>query len=300
MTGTSRRFVFAVSRQQKFKRRQPRVRSRSRSNRWMAALVSVGAVVLVLWAVFFGGNMGASMVQPRALSVALLRVEILREIVHDTTAYTQGLLWRDGWLYESTGQYGQSRLRRIDPKNGTVVQEIYTPPAFFGEGLATVGSHLIMLTWKAERAFSYDVTSFEPVQTFRYRGEGWGLCPDGDQDRLIMSNGSDSLSFRDPRTFEQRGAIRVKLRDRPLFQLNELACVGGLVYANVYQEQYLVAIDPETGQVTRQIDASGLLTTAEARNADVLNGIAFDPGSETFYITGKLWPKMFEVRFVSR
>ena len=266
----------------------------------MAVFVAVGAVVLVLWAVISSGNMGASMVQPGALSVDLLRVEILREFFHDTTAYTQGLLWRDGWLYESTGQYGESRLRRIDPKDGALVQEIYTPPTFFGEGLATVGSHLIMLTWKAERAFLYDVASFEPIQMFRYRGEGWGLCHDGDQDRLIMSNGSDSLSFRDPRTFEQRGAIRVKLRDRPLFQLNELACVGGLVYANVYQEQYLVAIDPETGQVTHQIDAAGLLTAAEARNADVLNGIAYDPGSETFYITGKLWPKMFEVRFVSR
>ena len=293
-------FAFVVPRKRKVKRRQPSVRPRSPSNRWLVAFAAVAVGVLVLWTVISSGNMGASMVQPGALSVDLLRVEILREIVHDTTAYTQGLLWRDGWLYESTGQYGQSRLRRIDPKDGTVVQEIYTPPAFFGEGLATVGSHLIMLTWKAERAFSYDVASFEPVQTFRYRGEGWGLCHDGDQDRLIMSNGSDSLSFRDPKTFEQRGAIRVKLRNRPLFQLNELACVGGLVYANVYQEQYLVAIDPETGQVTYQIDASGLLTAAEARNADVLNGIAYDPSSETFYITGKLWPKMFEVRFVSR
>jgi len=282
------------------KRRHPVVRPQSLGNRWLAAVAAVAAGVLVLWSVVSSGNMGASMVQPGALAVDLLRVEILREFFHDTTAYTQGLLWRDGWLYESTGQYGQSRLRRIDPKDGTVVQEIYTPPAFFGEGLAAVGSHLVMLTWKAERAFSYDLASFEPIQTFRYRGEGWGLCHDGDQDRLIMSNGSDSLSFRDPRTFEQRGAIRVKLRDRPLFQLNELECVGGLVYANVYQEQYLVAIDPETGQVTRQIDASGLLTAAEARNTDVLNGIAYDPDSETFYITGKLWPKMFEVRFVSR
>ena len=282
------------------KRRHPVVRPRSLGNRWLAAVAAVAAGVLVLWSVVSSGNMGASMVQPGAVAVDLLRVEILREFFHDTTAYTQGLLWRDGWLYESTGQYGQSRLRRIDPKDGTVVQEIYTPPAFFGEGLATVGSHLVMLTWKAERAFSYDLASFEPIQTFRYRGEGWGLCHDGDQDRLIMSNGSDSLSFRDPRTFEQRGAIRVKLRDRPLSQLNELECVGGLVYANVYQEQYLVAIDPETGQVSRQIDASGLLTAAEARNTDVLNGIAYDPDSETFYITGKLWPKMFEVRFVSR
>ena len=228
--------------------------------------------------------------------VRSLRVDVLREIPHDTTAYTQGLLWHDGWLYESTGQYGESRLNRIDPATGDVVQQIRISPAFFGEGLALIEDRLVMLTYKAERAFVYDRDTFEQVQTFSYRGEGWGLCHDGQ--RLVMSNGSDTLSFRNPLTFEETGSVAVTLRGRPQTQLNELACVGDSIYANVYQEDYLVVIDPQSGRVTHQIDASGLLTTEEARGVDVLNGIAHDPNTETFYITGKDWPKMFEVRFV--
>lgn len=260
-------------------------------------MATVAAIALVggTW-VFVSTE--SSTVQSEMLTVQSLRVEVLRELPHDTTAYTQGLLWRDGWLYESTGQYGDSRLRRIDPETGAVEQETYTSPAFFGEGLAAVNDQLVMLTWKAERAFVYDASSFEQVRMFRYRGEGWGLCHDGDRRRLIMSNGSDLLTFRDPATFEQNGSIRVTLRGRPLMQLNELACVNGLVYANVYQEEYLVVIDPESGRVTHQIDAAGLLTDEEARGVDVLNGIAYDPTAESFYITGKDWPKMFEARFV--
>ncbi len=228
--------------------------------------------------------------------VRSLRVEVLREIPHDTTAYTQGLLWSEGWLYESTGQYGESRLNRIDPATGDVVQQIRISPAFFGEGLALIDDRLVMLTYKAERAFVYDRDTFEQLETFGYRGEGWGLCHDGE--RLVMSNGSDTLTFRDPLTFEEIGSVRVTLRGRPQTQLNELAWVGDLVYANVYQEDFLVVIDPESGRVTHQIDASGLLTPEEARGVDVLNGIAYNPNTETFYITGKDWPKMFEVRFV--
>ena len=244
------------------------------------------------------GPNGIGLPQTEPLTVQSLRVEVKRELPHDTTAYTQGLLWRDGWLYESTGQYGDSRLSRIDPKTGIVNQQVYTSPAFFGEGLAAVGDHLIMLTWKAERAYVYDADSFEEVRIFRYRGEGWGLCYDTDRGRLIMSDGSDMLTFRDPTTFEPLGSIRVTLRGRPLTQLNELECVGDVVYANVYQEEHLVVIDPKTGRVMHQIDASGLLTNDEARGVDVLNGIAYDPAAETFFITGKDWPKIFEVRFV--
>ena len=262
------------------------------------AAAAVVALAAGTWALVSGRATGASEAQSEPLTVQSLRVDVLRELPHDTTAYTQGLLWRDGWLYESTGQYGDSRLRRIDPETGVVVQQVYTSPAFFGEGLAAVDDQLVMLTWKAERAFVYDADRFEQVGMFRYRGEGWGLCHDGGRRRLIMSNGSETLTFRDLTTFEQRSSIRVTLRGRPLTQLNELACVGGLVYANVYQEEYLVVIDPGSGRVTKQIDASGLLTVDEARGTDVLNGIAYDPTAESFYITGKDWPKMFEVRFV--
>ena len=225
-----------------------------------------------------------------------LRVEILRQFSHDTSAYTQGLLWRDGWLYESTGQPGESTLRRVDPSNGAVVQMIDIPPVFFGEGLALVEEKLFMLTYRAERGFVYDVETFDTLSTFRYRGEGWGLCYDGR--RLLMSNGSDRLVFRDPATFEETGSIGVTMRGQPRTQLNELECVDDVVYANIYQDDYLVIIDPSSGRVTHQIDASGLLTNQEALGADVLNGVAYDPQADTFYITGKYWPKMFEVRFV--
>ena len=159
----------------------------------------------------------------------------------------------------------------------------------------------MMLTLTSERAFTYDRDSFDPEETFQYQGDGWGLCYDGT--RLVMSDGSDRLTFRDPETFEPVGERRVRLRGQPLRQLNELECVNGLVYANVYQEDFLVRIDPKTGRVTDYIDATGLMVATDlpgenrVRDA-VLNGIAYDPLAETFYITGKRWPKMFEVRFV--
>ena len=199
-------------------------------------------------------------------------------------------------LFESTGQYGSSRLSRIDPVSGSVEQQVFISPSFFGEGLARVGEELFMLTYHAQRGLVFDIDSFEQTRGFRYRGEGWGLCYDGQ--RLIMSNGSDTLTFRDPATFEAVGSTPVTLQGQPLFQLNELECVDDRVYANIWQEDYLVIIDPSTGRVTHLIDATGLLTREEYRRADVLNGVAYDEDAGTFYITGKLWPKMFEVRFV--
>ena len=153
-----------------------------------------------------------------------------------------------------------------------------------------------MLTWRAQRAFVYDRDSFELLDTYRYRGEGWGLCHDGR--RLIMSDGTDRLTFRDPVTFAPLGEQRVRLDGRPLRELNELECVAGGVYANVWQTDVIVRIDPATGRVTDTIDAAGLLQGPDRLGAEVLNGIAHDPRAGTFYITGKWWPKMFEVRFV--
>ncbi len=224
-----------------------------------------------------------------------LGVNVLRRFAHDASAYTQGLIWSEDRLYESTGQYGASTLRRVDPRTGEVEHRIAISPAYFGEGLARVGDRLIMLTWKAQRAFVFEFDTFAPSGTRRYRGEGWGLCDDGA--RLIMSNGSDRLTFRDRETFEPVGEVAVTLRGLPLMQINELECVGGEVYANVYQQEFLVRIDPATGRVNQYIDATGLLTREERRGTDVLNGIAYDPEAETFYITGKLWPAMFEVTF---
>ena len=228
--------------------------------------------------------------------VRTLRVDVLRELSHERDAYTQGLVWWDDQLFESTGRYGDSTLRRLDPQTGRVEQRIGVADEYFGEGLALVARRLIMLTWTSERAFTFDRDSFALGETFPYQGEGWGLCYDGN--RLVMSDGSDRLTFRDPDTFEQIGEQRVRLRGQPLRRLNELECVDGVVYANVWEEDFLVRIDPETGRVTDYIDATGLLQGDDRLGAEVLNGIAYDPTAETFYLTGKWWPKMFEVRFV--
>jgi len=269
-------------------------RTSGRTSRSLLLALGLLALAAGGWAFLASAPTETTAAQPAAV-VESLSVNVHRAFPHDTSAYTQGLLWWDGRLYESTGQYGQSDLRRIDPATGVVEQELDISPAYFGEGLARVDDRLIMLTWKAQRAFVFGLERFDEQRTFRYEGEGWGLCNDGS--RLVMSNGSNRLAFRDLRTFEVLGDVPVTLRGFPLTQLNELECVGGAVYANVYQTDFLVRIDPDTGRVTHYIDAAGLLTREEARGVDVLNGIAFDPGAETFYITGKLWPKMFEVTF---
>ena len=264
-----------------------------RRRRGLPLLPAAAAVAAGGWALWSAGAHGRP-AQP-ADTVRSLRVAVVRELPHDTDAYTQGLLWWDGKLYESTGQYGRSDLRRLDPRTGAVEQRIDISPAYFGEGLARVGDRLVMLTWKAERAFVFGLERFDEQRTLRYEGEGWGLCNDGR--RLVMSNGSDRLTFRDPRTFDVLGGRGVTLRGFPLTQLNELECVDGAVYANVWRQDYIVRIDPDSGRVTSRVDAAGLLSRDEARGVDVLNGVAYDPGADTFYVTGKLWPKMFEVTF---
>lgn len=215
---------------------------------------------------------------------------------HDRTAFTQGLLWYRGSLYESTGLYGRSSLRRVDPATGEIEASVTLPREFFGEGLARVEERLIQLTWREGVAFVRDRESLEELDRFHYEGEGWGLCHDGR--RLVMSDGTSVLTFREPATFDVLRRVEVTLRDRPVGGLNELECAEGWVYANVYGSDKIVRIDPEAGRVAAIIDASDLLRPDEAVGADVLNGIAYDPQRQVFYLTGKLWPRLFEVRFV--
>ena len=237
----------------------------------------------------------AVLAAPKAGAVEELEVQVHRVIPHDTTAFTQGLLWWDGKLFESTGRRGHSELRRLNPANGEVEQRAAIPVFFFGEGLARVGERLVMLTWQAERAFVFKLGDFQRMSPLSYEGEGWGLCHDGQ--RFVMSDGSSTLVFRDSDSFAVLGSVEVSLAGRPLAALNELECVADSVYANVFQTNAIVRIDPKTGVVTQRVVAAGLLDREEAERADVLNGIAFDPESGRFYITGKLWPKMFEVSF---
>lgn len=228
------------------------------------------------------------------------RVPVVKaEYPHDPTAFTQGLLLDDGRLYESTGLEGASSLREVDLESGNVVRRHDLSADIFAEGLALVGDQLWQITWQEQRAFVYDQATFEPVGEHAYAGEGWGLCWDGA--RLVMSDGSDTLTFRDPDTFAPAGAVAVTLDGRPLGMLNELECVDGLVYANVWQSNQIVAIDAATGRVTTAIDAASLWERMLDRDAstpiDVLNGIAHDPADGTFLVTGKWWPKLFRVRF---
>lgn len=218
-----------------------------------------------------------------------------RVLAHDPEAFTQGLLWFDGKLFESTGRRGRSELRQLDPETGRVERRVPISRMHFGEGLALTGDRLVMLTWHAERAYVFGVDDFSRLGFKSYRGEGWGLCHDGT--RFVMSDGSSTLTLRETDSFAVTGSIAVTAAGRPVAGLNELECAAGSVYANVYGQDLLVRIDPTTGQVTAWIDASGLLDADEAARANVLNGIAFDAQAGRFYLTGKLWPRMFEVTF---
>jgi glutamine cyclotransferase len=215
---------------------------------------------------------------------------------HDPAAYTQGLIWYEGKLYESTGQYGHSTLRRIEPATGEVEAMAKLSPHLFGEGLARVGRRLVQLTWREGLVLVWDLASFEELDRWRFSGEGWGLCHD--ERHLVMSDGSSFLTFREPSSFEVVRRVQVKIGERPLARINELECAEGWIFANVYTTDSIVRIDPETGAVAAIVDASGLLDADEARGVDVLNGIAYQPARQTFYLTGKLWPRLFEVRFV--
>ncbi|HYX24013.1 MAG TPA: glutaminyl-peptide cyclotransferase, partial [Thermoanaerobaculia bacterium] len=228
-----------------------------------------------------------------------LKVKVLVARHHDPAAFTQGLLVHGGSLYESTGLYGSSSLREVDPVSGVVKRKVDVPSQYFAEGLALVDDRLIQLTWKEHKALVYQLAGFAPAGELPYEGEGWGLCWDGK--RLVMTDGSDKLIFRDPKTFAFLGEVTVTRGDRmgeQVLDLNELECVDGLVYANVWQRDEILRIDPKDGRVQAVIDASGLLTPEERQKADVLNGIAWDPQRKLFLITGKLWPKLFEVTFV--
>ena len=224
---------------------------------------------------------------------------IARAFPHDPDAYTQGLLYDSGFLYESTGHYGQSSLRKVELETGAVVQFHQLDDRFFGEGLALFGNRLLQLTWRANKGFAYRLDSFEPLAEFAYPTEGWGLTCDGEL--LVMSDGSATLYFRDPFTFAEVSRVAVVAQGRPVPQLNELEWVAGEVFANIWQTDTIARIDPATGQVAGWIDLTGLLSDADRRGskAEVLNGIAYDPEGERLFVTGKWWPKLYQIELVS-
>lgn len=242
------------------------------------------------------GACQGSAAAPPARTAPVWGVEIVAEYPHDPSAFTQGLVFRDGRLYESTGLYGASELREVELATGRVLRRVALPADLFGEGLARVGDRLVQLTWLEERALVWDLATFGRTAEHRYRGEAWGLAFDGE--RLIQSDGSDRLTFRDPESLAALGSLRVTDGGRPVVALNELEWVEGRLYANLWMTDEIAVIDPTTGRLHARIDASSLLPPAERARVDVLNGIAHDPESGLFLLTGKLWPRLFAVRWV--
>lgn len=226
-------------------------------------------------------------------------VEVLAVWPHDDGAFTQGLVWSDDVVYESTGRYGESEVRVWELATGQVLRRHALEERFFGEGLARVADRVIQLTWREGVALVYDAATLEPLGAFQYEGEGWGLCFDGRE--LVMSDGSAVLAFRYPTDFSVTRTVAVTFAGKPLLGLNDLACADGRVFANIFDHDVIVRIDPGTGEVDARIDASGLrrLLPPETRqHAGALNGIAYRKDAGTFLVTGKLWPNVFEVKFV--
>jgi glutamine cyclotransferase len=240
---------------------------------------------------FYGAAVRA---QAPAPGLPMYGYTVVRTYRHDANAFTQGLQYLDGVLYEGTGLNGRSSIRKVKFETGEVLQLRVTRPEHFGEGITIWNGNLIQLTWQSGLAFVYDRATFEPRRTFTYVGEGWGLTHDAAN--LIMSDGTDALRFLDPKTFKEIRRVRVTAMGAAVPRLNELEYVKGEILANVWQTDYVARIDPTTGHVVGWIDLRGLLTARERAATDVLNGIAYDESGDRLFVTGKLWPKLFEIK----
>jgi glutamine cyclotransferase len=241
-----------------------------------------------------------SIAAPRAESKpASYGYRVIHIYPHDPKAFTQGLIYLDGYLYESTGLNGHSSLRKVNLQTGAVLQKYDLPAQYFGEGLTNWKNTLIQLTWKAHTGFVYDLHSFRLLRAFHYQVEGWGLTQDGAH--LILSDGSSTLRFLDPRTFQIVRRVDVTDGGIEVHDLNELEYIHGHIYANIWQTNLIAVISPADGQVLAWIDLSGLRPPGTRADSDaVLNGIAFDTAHNRLFVTGKLWPKLFQIRLVRK
>jgi glutamine cyclotransferase len=227
------------------------------------------------------------------------RYRVVHVYPHDTSAYTEGLFYKDGYLYESTGEAGESTVRKVELESGKVVQRHDLPAQYFGEGIVDWGPHIVQLTWKDQLGFVYDLSSFQQLRTFNYPGEGWAMTRD--DKRLYMSDGSAVLRVLDPETLATVGSILVTDNGQPVLNLNELEWVKGEIYANVWMTDRIARIDPATGHVKGWIDLTGLFDTSKLPDPtnDVLNGIAYDAQHDRLFVTGKRWPRLFEITLVA-
>jgi len=229
-------------------------------------------------------------------STPVYTYRIVNTYPHDPGAFTEGLVCEDGSLYEGTGLNGSSSLRKVELETGAVLQIYELPSQYFGEGITIYGDKIIQLTWKSHVGFVYDRDSFELLQEFSYPTEGWGITDNGTS--LIMSDGTSTLHFLDHQTFEETGQLEVSDDHGPVDQLNELEYVQGEIYANVWRTDRIAVIAPETGRVIKWVDLTGLLSPEERSHSDVLNGIAYDAATGRLFVTGKFWPKLFEIELI--
>lgn len=233
---------------------------------------------------------------PATSTIPTYTYEVVHAYPHDPEAFIQGLFYLNGFLYESTGLNGHSSVRKVRLETGEVLRKVDISSEYFGEGLTYWGDRLINLTWTSHVGFVYGLNSFELQQRFSYAGEGWGITHD--TRALIMSDGTSELRFLDPRTLEEEHRVRVTANGADVLRLNELEWVKGQIFANIWQTDTIARIDPATGHVVGWIDLSGILPISDRMRShpDVLNGIAYDATTDRLFVTGKLWPKLFEIR----
>jgi glutamine cyclotransferase len=272
------------------RRRGPGTPAKKPARLWIWGLAAAGAALVYLTA-----RGGSEVAPPGPAPTPRFGYEIVNVYPHDPGAFTQGLIFRDGFLFESTGLNGESSLRKVRLETGEVIQRLAIPPEHFAEGLTDLGTRLFQLTWQSNVGFVYDLSTFARQRTFEYAGEGWGLARD--EGRLIMSDGTSSLRFLDPGTLRETGRLTVTDGLQPVANLNELEMVEGELFANVWQTDDVVIISLQTGSVTGRVDLGGLLRPAERMPpVDVLNGIAYDSERDRLFVTGKRWPRLFEIR----
>jgi len=255
----------------------------------MGALIAILVVVLASIILVSLDN------EPADSAALHYTYNVVNAYPHDRTAFTQGLVFENGLLYESTGLYGNSSLRLVELETGKVLQLRTLPTQFFGEGIAVIDGKIVQLTWRSHKGFVYDKATFDLLQEFEYPTEGWGITYDGN--RLIMSDGTSNLYFLDPVTLNKTGHVQVHDTE-PVTNLNELEYIKGEVYANIWLKEKIAVINPQTGQVKAWIDLKGIQNMENIDPNSVLNGIAYDTDGDRLFVTGKMWPQVFEIRLI--
>ncbi len=254
--------------------------------------------LLTIGAVWLQGRQANTSAQDQPVQTSIYDYRVINTYPHDPQAFTQGLVYDRGFFYEGTGLYGESSLRKVELATGKVLEKLALEQRYFGEGITLWQDQIVQLTWKSQVGFIYNQETFAKEGEFTYPTEGWGLTHNGD--RLIMSDGTDNLYFLDPETFKKIDSIQVRYQGKPVGRLNELEYIDGEIFANIWMTNFIARISPDTGEVISLIDLRGLNPSAGKNGQDVLNGIAYDQVGRKLFVTGKLWPKLYEIELIKR